>query len=545
MDNNFKCCKPLPKSKKCCSDTRNLSDGVIEKLKCFGCKIPLDSSLKICSRCRLQVYRLPSNKTPSNDGMQQDLEQPSTSGVRSTAPIDIESESMVNIIPSVTSLASSTSADSVVNRICLSHNIETFNQGIMGIHVSPITTKRLRSACYPQQKTKEIMDGVKRHIFDLSEDDDQGILNAKAKDYDEMMSQLKEKYADPECTREEKTQVLSVLPKSWPVQRIMDEFGVNRYTAAQVKDLVAEDGILCSPRSKAGHGLRAELVDTVVKFYEDDDISRVMPGQRDYVSVVTGGVRQVIQKRLLTMSLKETYLHFAETHKDINISFSSFAALRPKNCKLLSKSGSHNVCVCTIHENVNLMLNSLKKDRILCDRTIYMEQLLCDLQSRTDFCHLRTCMNCYDTSLSETKLLEILEEKQILEVSFEQWTTTDRCNIELKTLPSEDFSFFFTEKLDKLIYHDFIKNKQAEFLKTKKQTLEDGEVVVICDFFENYTFVLQDEVQSYHWNNSQCTIHPFVVYFNDNGTLNHLSFVVISDISKHDTVAVQLFSQNY
>ena len=33
------------------------------------------------------------------------------------------------------------------------------------------------------------------------------------------------------------------------------------------------------------------------------------------------------------------------------------------------------------------------------------------------------------------------------------------------------------------------------------------------DFPENFTFVMQDEVQSYHWNNAQATIHPLVCYW--------------------------------
>ena len=37
-------------------------------------------------------------------------------------------------------------------------------------------------------------------------------------------------------------------------------------------------------------------------------------------------------------------------------------------------------------------------------------------------------------------------------------------------------------------------------------------VLVIGDFAENYSFVLQDTAQGFHWNNSQATIHPFVIY---------------------------------
>jgi hypothetical protein len=39
-----------------------------------------------------------------------------------------------------------------------------------------------------------------------------------------------------------------------------------------------------------------------------------------------------------------------------------------------------------------------------------------------------------------------------------------------------------------------------------------GEFVVLCDFAENYSFILQDEAQGSHWNNAQATIHPLVVY---------------------------------
>ena len=46
-----------------------------------------------------------------------------------------------------------------------------------------------------------------------------------------------------------------------------------------------------------------------------------------------------------------------------------------------------------------------------------------------------------------------------------------------------------------------------------KERLKPGEAVVIGDFSENYTFVIQDAVQGYHWSNDQVTLHPFVAYF--------------------------------
>ena len=45
--------------------------------------------------------------------------------------------------------------------------------------------------------------------------------------------------------------------------------------------------------------------------YLSDEISRVMPGRKDCVSVMTAeGKREQRQKRLLLCSLKEAYEHF-------------------------------------------------------------------------------------------------------------------------------------------------------------------------------------------------------------------------------------------
>jgi len=72
--------------------------------------------------------------------------------------------------------------------------------------------------------------------------------------------------------------------------------------------------------------------------------------------------------------------------------------------------------------------------------------------------------------------------------------------------------------------------------------LSPGSVIVLLDFAENYSFLIQDAVQGHHWDNSQATLHPFAVYHRDNeGCLKCLSFCVISDCLKHDTTAVHAF----
>ena len=55
-----------------------------------------------------------------------------------------------------------------------------------------------------------------------------------------------------------------------------------------------------------------------------------------------------------------------------------------------------------------------------------------------------------------------------------------------------------------------VAKQQAMFLQKTKANLLPGTVVVLGDFAENYSFVIQDAMQGYHRTNSQATIHPFV-----------------------------------
>lgn len=94
-----------------------------------------------------------------------------------------------------------------------------------------------------------------------------------------------------------------------------------------------------------------------------------------------------------------------------------------------------------------------------------------------------------------------------------------------------------------LLQHDFIAKKQSSFFETQKKNLKLNEFLVICDFSENYTFIVQNAIQSFHWVNKQCTIHPFVIYYKNGDKIDHLSVVIIAESLKHDVVAVYLFQK--
>lgn len=81
--------------------------------------------------------------------------------------------------------------------------------------------------------------------------------------------------------------------------------------------------------------------------------------------------------------------------------------------------------------------------------------------------------------------------------------------------------------------------------KDIKSTLEKEECLVVADFHENFSFVVQDEIQSFHWVNKQAAIHLFVYYYvdEDPGKIKNRSLCIISNHQKHDTSVVHTFQK--
>ena len=73
--------------------------------------------------------------------------------------------------------------------------------------------------------------------------------------------------------------------------------------------------------------------------------------------------------------------------------------------------------------------------------------------------------------------------------------------------------------IEKLTSHSYISRAQTSYLKKQKDELAENTDIVLVNFAENYSFVVQDEVQGFHWNNVQATLHPIVIYYRENGKL--------------------------
>lgn len=121
------------------------------------------------------------------------------------------------------------------------------------------------------------------------------------------------------------------------------------------------------------------------------------------------------------------------------------------------------------------------------------------------------------------------------------WVHTDRTALVDLQLPLEEFLDLFCEKFDSLRQHHFVAKSQSAYLRSRKETLQEDTAIVLLDFAENYSFLIQDAIQGFYWDNSQATLHPFAIYYKEEDELKCMSVCVISDCMKHDTTAVHAF----
>ena len=92
----------------------------------------------------------------------------------------------------------------------------------------------------------------------------------------------------------------------------------------------------------------------------------------------------------------------------------------------------------------------------------------------------------------------------------------------------------------------FIAKAQSYFLHELKEDLQQNQSIVPDYNYiinaENYSFIVQDAIQDCHWNNSQVTLHAFVIYFKTKiNKLHCRNIFIISDCLKHNTNTVYAF----
>lgn len=407
---------------------------------------------------------------------------------------------------------------------------------------SPIQKRKIVQKKYIAHKKRKVVSLISEKIFNENNEGNEQEENINQGDG--IILKLKENF-EKTNDKQLKMKILSLFA-DWSYSQIKTHFsGVTKHMISIVKKVVDEKGILASPNPKLGKTLTGEVVKRVKEFYESQEITRIMPGKKDCIKVGSGPAKETVQKRLVLCNLKEAHALFKEKYPETKVQFSKFAELRPKYCILPGAAGTHSVCVCSIHQNVKLMIEGASLARITSNNlkiSSYndcLSRIICN--PPTYDCYLQRCKMCPGCEPIIEELKQIFNNNMIDTITYRQWVTTDRCALETLQSSSEEFFDKLSEKLLRLLTHSYVAKQQQNFLNKKKNELEPGECLVISDFSENYAFIIQDSIQGAHWNNDQVTIHPMAIYYKDNGKEKFTNYVAISECLKHDTVAVNLF----
>ena len=214
-----------------------------------------------------------------------------------------------------------------------------------------------------------------------------------------------------------------------------EKFAVSTYMARKAKDLVKDQGILSSPIPKHGSSsLSQATISLVQAFYELDEVSQIMPGKKDFVSVRKDNQRAHVQKRLMLGNLKELYQEFKEKHPTDKIGFLKFADLRTKHCILAEASGTHTVCVYVIHQNVNLMMIGGKitefsayDDVPLKEYNHCLAKIICN-PPQPD-CYFQYCNSCPGITGLKEHLYALMDDNMIDTIQYKHWVSTDRSTL--------------------------------------------------------------------------------------------------------------------
>ena len=292
-----------------------------------------------------------------------------------------------------------------------------------------------------------------------------------------------------------------------------------------------------SPASTSHLGLSEETRKLVLEFYNRNDVSWQAPGRKDRVIIREKNAdgsrsKQTVQVRYLLMSLKESHQLYSDEHPQNKIGLSKYCELRPHHVKLFDHI-PHNVCVCSYHENVRLLLVALKEHTALSiEFRRFINQVTCDSEQKN--CMSRECEKCkgfFDTFAPKNPSDAL---------KYYQWQKNCNDKVEkVEVLATVGDAFNELEKqLRYFLVHTYVKRKQSAHMADLISKCNGKNIVLQVDFSENATIESQNEIQSAHWTHGQATLFTAHAWIDEG---KNQSFVVVSDDLSHTKQSVYAY----
>lgn len=301
--------------------------------------------------------------------------------------------------------------------------------------------------------------------------------------------------------------------------------GSEKQNVAVLKTLLNEHINVESPKQSFGHLIPDDVINSILQYYLNDDISSPSPNTKDFLTITENNKKQKIGLRFLQYPINEVYGMFRAANPNAMVGKSKFFSLRPKYVKPFSNT-PHNICCCIIHENMRCRLTSLKRSvAIFSDINVNSDMhknFVCENPSPD--CFSRACDQCSKSSKFENHLQLVEAASELL--TWSKWvkctkrnTTefTSYCNIEKvsKTGALMDLIDEINESLLEFLDHQFIKISQSKTFQNliQQASSEDSlKAVLVFDFAEKFKIFHQNEPQSAHYGQKPVTIFTIAVY---------------------------------
>nr|XP_054762358.1 uncharacterized protein LOC129268919 [Lytechinus pictus] len=293
----------------------------------------------------------------------------------------------------------------------------------------------------------------------------------------------------------------------------------------------------------------------VRSFYEDE--ATQLPNKKN-VSKKTLRSSAVLQRPISSL-----FKEFKQANPEVEIKKSSFFMLRPKHIKPMGFSTLRG-CLCEWCRNIHLKVSTINA---LCakftsssscrlkDEFFASNLSLCPKHEDQKYhelaCIQRQCSHC-GVKLLQDQLQPLVDEAGTeYPTEWSRWGlkktgTVNKMVLSSKTGTLCDLLTELYEEMQGYAAHLFQWFWQhGQYTNLIRDPLPNT-LVAVLDFAENYSNIIQDEVQAAHWGHEQTTIHPIVCTYRckcHNEPVSH-SMVYISDDKKHDYHSVHKFSEH-
>nr|CAH7730600.1 unnamed protein product [Callosobruchus chinensis] len=298
-------------------------------------------------------------------------------------------------------------------------------------------------------------------------------------------------------------------------------------------------------RKKAKHVQRTEMIRQKIKeFFELEDNSRVCPGKKEFVrkNKVTK------QKRFLSNTLKNLHQKFLLAYPTLKISYTFFCLARPFYIKPMQIS-DRDTCRCIIHANMDLIVQSLYVNNVVFGKTPndIIKDICCSTYAED--CLLRKCNKCKDAiphfkEFNDSDLLQYLQWIYLKQNYFDKKTKTVKQCRKIAKQPKEvraaELVTILMEKLPTFLNHEGRILHQHHAILELKKVLKANEIIIHCDFSENYSLKYAEEIQSFHFGGArqQVTLHTVVVYSKAGSDTVPKSYCTLSESLYHGPAAI-------